>query len=399
MPQRKIRVLQLVDNLGVGGAERLVLMLATKTDRERFEVVPCAIRGSGPLEDELKAAGIPYRILGIARRSVLTGPFFMADLRRVVRTLAATVRELSIDVIHAHLIESSLIAVLAARRGSGQRVCATVHSVTFTSKRGCLSPREWLLRTTIDKVFAQVDRIVAVSNGVAKALRLETGLPWDRIMTIPNGVEANPFYVREDKRTLRNSLGLDVDRAVIVSVGRLTREKGYHYLLSALALIPDHQRPLTLIVGDGPERNELESTAKAMKLDRDIRFLGMRRDVSVFLAASDIFVLASLWEGLPLVLLEAMAAGLPAVVTAVGGNPEVIEHGVSGLLVKPGEPQTLVEAISDLLRDPRRRDRMGQAALEQFNQHYSLHGFIEAHEGLYEELAMTGDSGRSQFSI
>ena len=101
MPQRKIRVLQLVDNLGVGGAERLVLMLATKTDRERFEVVPCAIRGSGPLEDELKAAGIPYRILGIARRSVLTGPFFMADLRRVVRTLAATVRELSIDVIHA----------------------------------------------------------------------------------------------------------------------------------------------------------------------------------------------------------------------------------------------------------------------------------------------------------
>src|SRR5262249_2382824 len=151
-----------------------------------------------------------------------------------------------------------------------------------------------------------------------------TGLPWDRIMTIPNGVESNQFRSQENRRALRNSLSLNTNRPVIVSVGRLAREKGYSYLQAALALIPDHQRPLTLIVGDGPERNELELRAKAMRLDRDIRFLGMRRDVPSILAASDMFVLASLWEGLPLALLEAMAAGLPAVVTAVGGNPEVV---------------------------------------------------------------------------
>src|SRR5262245_44794876 len=116
MTQRKVRVLQLVENFSLGGAEKIVLTLAMKSGRERFEVIPCAIRATGPLEEELKTAGIQYRILGIARRSILTGPFFVADFRRALRALVDTLTELSIDVVHAHLTESSLLAVLAARR-------------------------------------------------------------------------------------------------------------------------------------------------------------------------------------------------------------------------------------------------------------------------------------------
>src|SRR5262249_40987253 len=143
---------------------------------------------------------------------------------------------------------------------------------------------------------------------------------------------------------------------------------------------------LTWFVGHGQEGKELELRAKGRRLDRDFRFLGMRRDVPSILAASDMFVLASLWEGLPLVLLEAMAAGLPAVVTAVGGNPEVIEDGVSGVLVPAGDEQALAQAISGVLDDPRRRQLMGQAARERFDRYFSLQRFIDAHEQLYEEM-------------
>jgi glycosyltransferase involved in cell wall biosynthesis len=386
MPQRKIRVLQLVDKFTIGGAERVVSMLALHTDPERFEVIPCAFRESGPLEEDLRAAGIEYRVLGIPRWSILTGPLFTTSFRRTLAALVGTLKELSIDIIHAHLTEGTLLSVLAARRAGVPRVCATVHSVMLTSQRGRLSLREWLVRLAIDKMFSQADRIIAVSEGVAQATRLHTGIPSERILTIPNGVEPNPFNPQEDRRTLRQKLGLPAERLVVVSVGRLTREKGYPYLQTALALIPAHQRPLTLIIGDGPERHELESRTQAMGLDQDIRFLGNRRDVPTLLAAADLFVLASLWEGLPLVLLEAMAAGLPAVVTAVGGNAEVVENGATGVLVPAADAQAMAEALSSLLNDPPRRDRMGRAARERFDRSYSLRVFIEAHERLYEEI-------------
>jgi glycosyltransferase involved in cell wall biosynthesis len=386
MPQRKIRILQLVESFGVGGAERIVLMLAMNTNRERFEVIPCALRQSGPLEDDLKTAGIQYRILGIPRRSLLTGPLFIVNLRRTLGALVQTLTELSIDIIHTHLTESTLLGILAARRASIPRVCATVHSVTIASQRGRFSLRARLLHTAIGKMFSQVDRIIAVSDGVAQAIRLHTSLPPELILTIPNGVEPDRFCLQEDRRTLRDRLGLPMDRALVVTVGRLSREKGYSLLQDALALLPSHQRPLTLIIGDGQDRNELESRTTAMGLDQDIRFLGHRRDVAALLSAADIFVLTSLWEGLPLGLLEAMAAGLPAIVTAVGGNSEAVENGVSGMLVQAGDARALAKALSSLLNDPLGREQMGRAARDRFRCHFSLQKFIEAHERLYEEM-------------
>jgi glycosyltransferase involved in cell wall biosynthesis len=361
-------------------------MLALNMNRERFEVIPCTLRRGGPLEDDLRAAGIPYRILGIPRRSILSGPLFVANLRQTLGALVKTLRELSIDIIHAHLSDSTLLSIPAARRAGVPCVCATVHSVVLTEQRGLLSPREWLQRVAINRMFARADRIIAVSNGVFRAIRSHTRIPRERILTIPNGVEPNPFARHEDRHTLRPLLDLPPDRPLVVTVGRLTREKGHSYLQDALASIPASQRPLTLIVGDGPEREELEARNRAMDLAEDIRFLGNRRDVPALLSAADLFVLSSLWEGLPLVLLEAMAAGLPAVVTAVGGNPEVVEDGVSGVLVPAGDEQALAAAVLSLLNNPLRRQHMGQAARERFERYFSMRRFIEAHESLYEKM-------------
>lgn len=384
--QRKIRVLQLISSFALGGAERIVTMLAMNMDRQRFEVIPCAVRFSGPLEEDLKASGVQYRVLGISRRSILTGPLFFSDVRRQLTAVAGIMKELSIDIIHAHLTENTLLGIVAARRVGVPRVCATVHSTIIALQRGRWSPRGWLLRTAIDKMFSQADRIIAVSEEVAQVMRLYTSVPWERILTIPNGVEPNRFRLREDRCTLRRMLQLPTDRLVAVTVGRLTRGKGYRYLEDALALIPAEHRPLMLIVGDGPDRNELESRAKAMGLEQEIRFLGNRRDVPALLAAVDLFVLSSLWEGLPLALLEAMAAGLPAVVTSVGGNAEVVEDGVSGMLVPARDAQALAKALSTLLNGHSRREEMGRAARERFDRYFSVQRFVEAHEYLYEEM-------------
>jgi glycosyltransferase involved in cell wall biosynthesis len=396
--QRKIRVLQLIHSFSLGGAERVVTTLAVNMDRTRFEVIPCAIESSGPFEEDLKAGGVQYRVLGHRRRSILTGPLFLADCRRLLVALTELLNELSIDIVHTHLTQTSLLGILAARRVGTPRVCATVHSVVMSSRQGRWNPRGFLLRSAINKVFSQADRIIAVSQEVDRAIRLHTGIPGERILTIPNGVDTDQFHLQADRRTLRDRLGLPADRLVAVTIGRLTHLKGHTYLQGALASIPAEQRPLVLIAGDGPDRNALELRTTAMELNRDIRFLGNRRDIPALLAAADLFVLPSLWEGLPLVLLEAMAAGLPAVVTAVGGNPEVVGNGIAGVLVPPGDAHALAKALSSLLNDPLRRERMGQAARQRVERYFSVQKFVEAHEQLYEVL-FAEHSSRSARSI
>jgi glycosyltransferase involved in cell wall biosynthesis len=370
----------------MGGAEKIVLALATHINRQRFEIIPCAWRCSGPIEDELKAVGVTYRVLGLRRRSVLTGPLFLADLQRMSSALTETLQELSIDIVHTHLTHGTLLGIFATRRRGGPQLCATVHNVVLHKQRHRWSPREWLLRAGIRTAFPRADRLIAVSEEVAHALQVYTGIPRERITTILNGVDPERFRFQQDQRELRRRLDVPTDRPLVVSVGRLTRQKGYPHLLAALALIPPPERPLTLIAGDGPDRHDLELQAKALQLVPDVRFLGNRHDVPALLAAADVFVMASLWEGIPLALLEAMASGLPSVVTAVGGNLEVIEDGGSGFIVPAADELALAEALRRLLREPEQRQRLGQAARERFRRHFSLQRFVEAHERLYEAM-------------
>jgi len=377
--------MHLVNSLVVGGAERVVTMLATHADRSRFEVIPCAIRASGPLEEDLRAASIHYEILGIRRRSI-ANPMFLADVRRLLVEIVETARRFRVDIIHAHLTENTLLAVLAARRLEHLKVCATVHSVVFSPQRGPLSLRGWLKRTAIERIFCRADRIIAVSREVAQAVQATSKVPLERITTIPNGVEPNPYHTERDRFALRKSLNLPLNRPIVASVGRLIHLKGYQHLEAALALIPSERRPLALIIGDGPDRNQLEARAIALGLSEDIRFLGYRRDVPAVLAASDLFVLPSLWEGLPLALLEAMSAGLPVVATSVGGNAEVLEEGKSGLLVPPRNETALARAMSRLLENPLQGQAMGRMARRRFDQRFSLCTFVRSHECLYEKL-------------
>ena len=276
--------------------------------------------------------------------------------------------------------------MLATRQRKSPVLCATVQNVIFDSQRGRLSPRAWLMRRAIRTAFSRAGRLIAVSTKVADAVQLYTGIPKERITTIPNGVNPARVLSADDRGRLRRALGLPGDRPVLVSVGRLTRQKGYPYLLNALASMRAEERPLALIAGDGPDRTDLEARIKHLRLEEDVWLLGNRQDIPDILAAADLFVLASLWEGLPLALLEAMAAGLPCAVTGVGGNLELIETGKSGILLPTANESALAGAIRCLLREPQERKRMGEAAREHFDRHYSLQRLIRAHESLYQKM-------------
>ena len=393
MSGKKIRVLQLIDGFAVGGAERVVATLSKNIDRSSFDVFPFALYRSGPFFDELQMAGMGPRVLGLRRRSILSGPLFVADIRKILGVLVALFQDLAIDIVHAHLADSILLGILAAGRAKGPKVCATIHSIILNERSARWDVRKWCSESILPRVLPRADRIVTVSQEVARAAAGQLKIPSERLLTIPNGIDGSRFKRKRDVNTMRQQLDLPTDKVILVSVGRLRREKGFPVLLSALKHIPQEQRPFTIILGDGPDKMDLHRLTTQYGLTESVRFLGNRTDVAEYLQASDLFAMSSLWEGLPIALLEAMACGLPVIVTRVGGNPEVVEEDRSGILVPPGDDESLAQAILRLVNDPAKRARLSKAAYERIESKFGLKSFIEAHENMYATLYQSDRGG------
>lgn len=231
--------------------------------------------------------------------------------------------------------------------------------------------------------------MVAVSKEVYQAEVQRSGIDPKKVTMIPSGVQVQRFIDPDPASTeqLREAWGIQPRTHLIGTVGRFVPPKGHTYLLDAIVRLqsqfPDVK---TLVVGDGALLRPMEEKAQALGLSDAVVFTGIRRDVPEILALLDVFVLPSLWEGLPIALLEAMAAGLPVVATRVGGVPEVVEDGVTGLLVPPRDPDALAEAITRLLRDPDLRCKMGQAGRERVESEFSVEKMVRKTETLYEEV-------------
>jgi glycosyltransferase involved in cell wall biosynthesis len=213
--------------------------------------------------------------------------------------------------------------------------------------------------------------VVAVSGDVSTRLQ-RSGVPAERITLIPNGVSLDLFEKRGDGRLLREELGLPPESAVVAVIGRLSAEKGQALLLGAARqLVRDFPEVRFLLVGDGPLRGRLEQLTEELGLASRVLFTGTRDDVHRIFSLSDCLVIPSLREGLPMVLLEAMASQTPVVATTVGDIPSVVEHGVSGLLVAPSDVPSLAEAIRTILRDPARARTLAEAGRARVSESYS----------------------------
>jgi glycosyltransferase involved in cell wall biosynthesis len=237
-----------------------------------------------------------------------------------------------------------------------------------------------------------VDRIIAVSEGLRRTY-IRVGVPPGRIVTVPNGVA--PAAEPPDRAAARRVLGLDDDQPVVLTVARLTHMKGQHVLLDAVPGLAARFPGLAVVlIGDGPLRERLTAQAAALGVGSAVRFLGHRADARRLLPAADIFALPSRHEGMPLAALEAMATGLPVVATRVIGTDEVVEDGVTGLLVRPADPVMLEAALAALLADTAQRRAQGQAGHRRWRECFTRRRMAAATAAVYEQtLAAVGAAG------
>jgi glycosyltransferase involved in cell wall biosynthesis len=233
-----------------------------------------------------------------------------------------------------------------------------------------------------------VNRYIAVSQHVAERLVETSRIPAEKITVVYNGVRLAAFN-RPANPALRAVLTRgSIGRPIVLTAARLAEQKGHRYLLKAAALVP---QAVFILAGDGPDRAELEAEAAKLGLQERILFLGYRDDVSDLLACCDLFVLPSLFEGLPLSILEAMAANKPVIATAIGGNDEAILHGETGLLVPPADPQALAAAIQTILSKPDFARTLSASGKARVYEQFSAEAMVRAVTQVYEQELVSGE--------
>ena len=373
-----MKALLLCQNLNVGGAEEVVLGESTHLGGQGIEAGVVALTRRGPVAEEIAGARIPVHHL-----SGNPGPRDPAAFLRLVRLL----RRERPDVVHTYLIVAGLYGRLAAFAAGVPVVLAAEQNVYARKPR-----RHALMERAL---AARTFRIVACCQAVGEYYYRQTGVPTEKIDVIYNAVRFGPLPSEADRAPARARLGLPADALVLGTLGRLTEQKGQRMLLQAVAGLAERwPRLVAFLAGQGPLRPALEAEAARLGIADRVRFLGVRRDRDTLFAAMDLFVLPSRWEGLSLALVEAMGAARPVVATRVGGNPEVVADGETGLLVPPDDPAALADALGGLLADADRRRALGQHAADDARRRFAIEEHVAQLARLYrqgvEERARSG---------
>ena len=372
------RILYLITSSGVGGAEHALFQLLCGLDRSRWEPTVVSLKPPGAFAGRIRELGIEVVSPGIGDE---TGAFAACELLLEARRLPRLLGGRRFDIVHALLYRANLLSRLALP-GLGRP--PLVNAVRSTPEE----EGPWLQR--VDRWSCRrVTRFLALSPALATDLETRLALPPGRVLPIANGVdlaEADRLLAAA-RPTARQQFGLFPPEIAIACIGRLHRQKGLSHLLGAFhALLQAHPTVRLLLAGDGPDRGALEGTVRALRLGPFVKLLGTVGSPWPLLAAADIFALPSLYEGMPNALLEAMAAGLPAVATPVGAVPEMVVDGREALLVPPGDAGALARALAELAAHPVRRREMGALARQRVENAYRIEATVAQTQRLYDEL-------------
>ncbi len=373
-PKRgRLRIAHVTLGLDVGGQEKLLVEFAHCADRRRFDLHFVSLGGRGVLAGDLEAWGWPVEALGEPSG-------FRPGL---APRLAWLFRERRIDVVHTHDERPHIYGAFAARLAGVRRLVHTRHHGMAYR----LSPRQ----AGLVRLAARLtDRFVCVSADSARQA-VRQGVSPRAVRVLHNGIDLTRFAPPHP--TLPHPRGEGREGGPVVTVARLSPEKDIDTLLRAAALAAGEDDAFRLeIAGDGPCMAELRRTAAELGLDGRVTFHGQVRDVPALLARAGLFVLSSRTEGVSLTLLEAMAGGLAVVATRVGGNPEVVADGETGLLVPPGDPAALAAALLRLRGNEWERRRMGQAGRSRVERCFDVSRMTAAYERIY--LGLDGAAGR-----
>jgi len=363
----KIRLMIITHDLAIGGLQRVVVQICKNINRDMFEVNVLCLREKGEFAEEIEKMGIKIFLLPREENS----KNYLAFVQ-----VAQILRKEKIDLIHTHNIEPFVDGTLGAILAGGRTLIHTDHARNFPDKWKYMF-HEWLVSH-----FAY--KIVGVSEHTSENLVKYEKISRKKIITIPNGVDGKELDIPIDRIKKKKSLGLG-NAGFIIGVGvRLTEQKGLKYLIKAMQKVVNELPDIRLLIaGDGPLKDRLQKLAVDLGVDENVIFLGARLDIPELLQVFDLYVLPSVWEGLPMVLLEALAAGCPVIATEVGGTATAIKHGVNGSLVPPESPQALSDEIIRLLKNKDQRDQYIINGKKIFRESFSSEVMTKKYEDLY----------------
>jgi len=367
----RLRILHLFVSLPVGQAENLLLSILRRLDPARYESMVCTLGERGALATQVEALGVPLVELGLMRSGGGRG--------RAVQALAELLRRERIDLLHAHLYHANLIGRLAARR-AGIPCVVSIHNTYTRPKWHRRLANWWLARR-------HTGAIIAGSEEIRRDILRYDHVRPQLVEVIPNAVDLSRSASALTREAARERLGLAAEAYVLGTVGRLEEQKGHRFLLDALdRLRAQGLDAVLLLVGGGREEAALREQAARLALGERVCFLGMRDDLGDLFRAMDLFVMPSLWEGLSLAMLSAMAAGLPVVATHVGGVPEVLGDDERGFVLPPGDAVALAERIAWCHAHPDAATRAGTAGAAHVRANYSDAALVSRVEAVYERV-------------
>ncbi|MBN2104190.1 glycosyltransferase [bacterium] len=372
---RRIRVLFVVNGFSIGGGELKLLELVKEIKEKysgHFHCTVCSVGIDGPLRSRFESLGVRTEVF------LKSYPYDISQVLKLVRLI----REEKTDIVQTTLFYADVIGTYASM------LAGVNHVISWEAVTQPYQLKHLLAYRLASKWFTVS---VAVSHAIQRQVMTERHVSAHKTCTIHYGVDIKRFYPGKDSSYLYRELKLSKRDVLIGTVARLTEQKGHRYLIEAIpGILHAHPDAHFIFIGDGPLRDELSRQAESLGVRKSIHFLGFRKDIPRLLLNLDLFILPSLYEGLPNAVLEAMACGLPVVATSVDGTPEAIVHQETGLLIPPRQSQALIGAVISLLNDRHRMNKMGKAGRKRIETCFSVDNQVSKFIQLYDSLFSQG---------
>lgn len=365
----RIKVLHLITSLEVGGAQRGLLLGLARFDQEKYEHVICSLMDRVQMRNQFLQTGIKVKSLGLNKKT---------DMVALLR-LRSLIKEVRPDILHTYLLHSNIIGRIVGRLSDVPVIIGSERTIGQVGSLGRL----------LTKLTNPLTDLVEVNSHTgAKAIIKDLGVPLNKIAVIPSGLDTDKYSVSSDRSRIRSSLGLSDKQHLVLYIGRLRPVKGVDRGLKGFKkVLEKHPTAHLALAGEGEQSRALQSLASELGIYDNVTFLGVRNDLPEILSASDSVLIPSRNEGLPRVAIEAMAAGKPVIATEVGGTPEAIIDGVTGILVMPNDINQMGNAISHLIENVKLQKRLGAAGRKRAIQHYSVEKYISRLDCLYRRLS------------
>lgn len=366
----KIKVLQLVEDLNIGGAEKVIEDISLGLDSQKFDILVWCLSKGGSIADKLQKEGTQVYILGI---SSYFNPLNIFKLTKLIK-------ETNPDIVHTHGYFASVIGRIAAIFAGIPVLITHVQSMYWDYTKRNIWIEKFLSRFTA--------AIICCSEAVQDFVTIYEKIDPSKTIVIYNGVDIGKFHNFNNTPTAKIEFGIEPSTSLIGTVSSLTPLKGHTYLLQAVPqILETFSSTKFLFVGDGRLKDELQKQAEDLNISSNVIFMGIRNNIPEFLNALDIFAHpSSIREGLGISILEAMATERPVVATNIGGIPEVVVNGKTGILVPPQNPEALASAVIDLLKNPEKVQEMGKMGKLRVEEKFTTKKMISEIENLYRNL-------------